>query len=403
MARKKRTSPSGGPSSSLLWLLVTAVSGGGLGSYFLDDLSSLWTAARELVATRSAEATAGGSGGLVDDLRGFARSARDAASRQSHALPPPPAGPAAPPRTAAQTVSASPPPAGSAPPPMRAAPVQFSAAQRPPDRIYVATFNIQVFGESKLAEPWIVEVLAQIVRHCDVVAIQEVRAKSDAVLPRFVAAVNADGSRYDFLIGPRLGRTNSKEQYAFVYDTARVEYDPTSVGTMADPSDLLHREPFVARFRARTSMPDRSFTFWLVNVHTDPDEVASEVAVLAGAFQAMQRARPDEDDVLLLGDLNASETQLGALGRLPRMNWVVRGGALTNTRQTKAYDNVLMDGYATSEYTGRWGVYDFERTFGLTRDQALKVSDHLPVWAEFSAWETFGPTNFAAQPAAAPR
>ncbi len=62
----------------------------------------------------------------------------------------------------------------------------------------IATFNIQVFGKSKLSKPGVVDVLAQVVRQFDVVAIQEVRATEDDILPRFIAAINADGSRYDF-------------------------------------------------------------------------------------------------------------------------------------------------------------------------------------------------------------
>jgi hypothetical protein len=42
---------------------------------------------------------------------------------------------------------------------------------------------------------------------------------------------------------------------------------------------------------------------------------------------------------------------------------------------------------ATSEFTGRAGVFDIVREFNLTLDEALEVSDHLPVWAEFSVYE----------------
>jgi endonuclease/exonuclease/phosphatase family metal-dependent hydrolase len=148
----------------------------------------------------------------------------------------------------------------------------------------------------------------------------------------------------------------------------------------------MHREPFAARFRGRTNSPEHAFTFWLVNIHTDPDEVPQEVDALADVFQMMQRARPDEDDVILLGDLNASESQLGRLGKLPGINWTVRD-VMTNTRQNRAYDNIIFDSRTTGEYTGRWGVVDLERALGLTRDQALQVSDHLPIWAEFQIWE----------------
>ena len=39
---------------------------------------------------------------------------------------------------------------------------------------------------------------------------------------------------------------------------------------------------------------------------------------------------------------------------------------------------------STCEYAGRSGVFDFMRKYNLTLDQAMQVSDHLPVWAEIS-------------------
>ncbi|MCR9294828.1 MAG: endonuclease/exonuclease/phosphatase, partial [bacterium] len=170
-------------------------------------------------------------------------------------------------------------------------------------------------------------------------------------------------------------------------------------GTMPDPADLLHREPLVARFRPRTGSPQHAFTFWLVNIHTDPDEVPEEVDALAEVFTAMQSARADEDDVILLGDLNADASQMGRLGRIPGIYWVVNG-AMTNTRKTKAYDNIVFHSQTTREYSGTWGVFDIETLFGISQEDALKVSDHLPVWAEFYIWEAPSYSNFAAgQPA----
>ena len=137
---------------------------------------------------------------------------------------------------------------------------QLAQAVRPPsvqpgETISIATFNIQVFGTSKLQNTVVMQRLVHIVRQLDLVAIQEVRSTDDGVIPSFVQMINSDGSRYHYVIGPRLGRTSSKEQYAFVYNTDRVEVDPNSVLSMDDPSDLLHREPLLARFRARTIDP----------------------------------------------------------------------------------------------------------------------------------------------------
>lgn len=257
---------------------------------------------------------------------------------------------------------------------------------KPWDAVLIASFNIQVFGESKLSKPAVVDVLARVVRKFDVVAVQEVRAKSDDVVPRFVQAINADGSRYHFVIGPREGRTSSKEQYTFIYDTTRIEVDPASLGTVPDPAGRLHRPPLVARFRTRINPPQAAWTFWLVDTHTDPDEVPQELAALTDVFQAMQRARADEDDVIMLGDLNAGPPQFGSLARVPGIGWAV-ANVTTNTRRTKTYDNLVFARPQTSEYLGVWGVLDLQNAFGLPLDAALEVSDHNPVWAAFSPCE----------------
>jgi deoxyribonuclease-1-like protein len=274
-------------------------------------------------------------------------------------------------------------------------------APKPWDALLIASFNIQVFGASKLSKPNVVEILARVVRKFDIVAIQEVRAKSDDILPRFLQAVNADGSRYHYVIGPREGRTSSKEQYVFVYDTTRVEVDPSSLGTIPDPSDRLHRPPLVARFRTLVHPPQAAFTFWLVNTHTDPDEVPQELAALSDVFVAMQRTHPDEDDVIMLGDLNAGPPQFGSFQRIPGIGWAV-AGTTTNTRRTKTYDNLVFARPQTAEYLGAWGVFDLQTAFGLPLDNALEVSDHNPVWAAFSPVEIRGPQQampLAAQPA----
>ncbi len=63
----------------------------------------------------------------------------------------------------------------------------------------------------------------------------------------------------------------------------------------------------------------------------------------------------------------------------------------------KTYDNIVLGDRYTNEYTGRWGVFDLMQRFQLTREQALDVSDHLPVWAEFFPYENAG-AEIAAQP-----
>ena len=251
--------------------------------------------------------------------------------------------------------------------------------------IRICSFNIQVFGEKKLADPRVRSLLAETIRHFDIVAIQEIRSKQD-ILPQFIDAINATGRHYDFVIGPRLGRTVSKEQYAFVFDTASIEVDRTALYTVADPDDRLHREPLVGWFRVRGPPADQAFTFSLVDIHTDPDEAAQELDALADVFRAVRDDGRGEDDVILLGDLNADDHHLGRLGQISHIHWAITGVA-SNTRGNKLYDNIIFSDVATTEYTGRRGVFDTIREFNLTTEEALKISDHMPVWAEFNLYE----------------
>jgi endonuclease/exonuclease/phosphatase family metal-dependent hydrolase len=262
--------------------------------------------------------------------------------------------------------------------------------------IRVASFNIQVFGESKIDKPDVMNVLAEVTRRFDVVAIQEIRAKRDDIVPRFVELINSTGRKYDYVVGPRLGRTNSKEQYAFVFDTATIEVDRTALYTVSDPSDRLHREPLVGWFRARGPPPDQAFTFSLVDIHTDPDETTQELNALDEVFRAVRDDGRDEDDVIILGDLNVDDRHLGDLGEVPNIAWVI-SGVPTNMRGNRQYDNILFSKLATVEYTGRAGVFDLPREFNLNLDQALQVSDHMPIWAEFSAYEGGQPGRVASR------
>jgi len=270
------------------------------------------------------------------------------------------------------------------------------------DTIKICSFNVQVFGTSKLKKPQAMDVLTKVVRRFDVVAIQEVRSTDDTVVPKFVEMINADGSRYDFIIGPRLGRTNSKEQYAVLFNTARIEVDRASVYTVDDPKDLLHREPMVARFRVRGVPAEQAFTFNLVDIHTDPDETATELDALADVFVGVQRNGSGEEDVILLGDLNVDEYHLGRLGQLPGIAHAITG-VMTNTRRDKMYDNIVFDRRSTKEFTGKWGVVDLQKEFNLTQQAALEVSDHCPVWAEFSAYEDAAVPVVAGRPQPAGR
>lgn len=260
-----------------------------------------------------------------------------------------------------------------------------------PDQVRIGTFNLGVFGPSKSKDGQAISALARIVREFDIMAVQEIRSIHSPVLEVLLAEINRSAqsagstSVYDYVMGPPIGRTNSKEQYAFIFDANRVSIDPSNVYTLLDPQDLLHRDPFVARFVTRPLNNLSPFTFTLVNIHTDPDDADKEINLLDDVLQVVARDGSGEDDVILLGDFNLPPTRFDQLGRVQGIHWAV-DDTPTNTRHNKVYDNICYLGYATVEYQ-QGGVLDFQKAYNLTQQQALEISDHLPVWADFSAHE----------------
>lgn len=263
--------------------------------------------------------------------------------------------------------------------------------------VRIASFNVQVFGESKAKKARIMDFLARIVRQFDVVALQELRCRDRDLLPNFVELVNAAGRRYDFVIGQPVGRGSNVEQYAFLYDAATVEVDRTQLYPVADPDDLLLFDPYVAWFRVRGPPANQAFTFSLVNVHTDPEQADQEVNALDDVYRAVRDDGRQEDDVIILGTLNVDAEHMGQLGQTAGMTTAL-ANVPTNTQGTHQLDNVVFHSRATVEFSGRSGIFDFLRAYNLTMDEALEVSDHLPVWAEFSVYEGGQPGRVASRP-----
>ncbi len=275
------------------------------------------------------------------------------------------------------------------------------------ETIRIATFNIKVFGEKKSQDQNVMGVLAQVINQFDAVAIQEVRGGDSAAIDRLIQLVNLSGGNYASILSEPIGRTSQKESYAFVWDQSRIMYVTNSAYVVQDTADRMHREPMVASFEVRTKPVSGRlpFSFNIINAHTDPDEVSAstginELDVLDDVFVRVrdyEYQTNGQEDTLLVGDLNVDVAGLSELGKIPNVVSVA-GDVKTNTLRTKTYDHILLDRTVTTEFTGRFGVLDFQNDLGLTQEQANLVSDHQPVWAEFSAYESVRQPTMAADP-----
>ena len=254
------------------------------------------------------------------------------------------------------------------------------------ETLRLGAFNIQVFGKSKAAKPEVMEVLGKIIRTYDVVAIQEIRDKSQTALPSLVDVVNANSSApYDYVVSERLGRTSSKEQYAYIYNNQTVELTYTP-HTYPEPNgtDPFHREPYIASFRVL----DGNFDATLITIHVDPDEATDEINALDDVVGYAESTYPDELDFIVMGDLNADcryfDEDSNSTMHGSDYYWCINNSVDTTTKSTDCtYDRIIITNPALPDFAGAADVFRFDIEYALNVSETTAVSDHYPVYAEF--------------------
>ncbi|GHV79703.1 deoxyribonuclease [Spirochaetia bacterium] len=258
--------------------------------------------------------------------------------------------------------------------------LSFHALNADAETIKLYSFNIQIFGASKMAKPEAARILADIVSQADVTAIQEVRSRDIAPVLEFMKLLPP---KYAYVLGPREGRSGSKEQYWVIYDTTKLRLAAET--TWADPDDLFERNPLGVYFQTKDA-----FDFILINNHIQPSNAAREIAALPEVVRYFQELW-GEPDVVLAGDFNADgnyydETMLA--GVFPENEY---HSIITNEYDTtvalsdNTYDRIIITASALEDYAGACGVIRFDELYDFTEltIQPQQVSDHYPVWAEF--------------------
>jgi endonuclease/exonuclease/phosphatase family metal-dependent hydrolase len=250
----------------------------------------------------------------------------------------------------------------------------------------IAAFNIQVFGEAKSQKGDVMTVLAKIVREFDVVLIQEIRDTSGQTIPNFVERINQiEGPNYSFIISERLGRSTSKEAYAYVYNTEMVALIQGSDYVYSDVNDVFEREPYIASFKIG------NFDFVLVGIHTKPDDAYNEIGNLTLVVSSIQTAKPNEKDIIVMGDFNADgtyfdEDDASNLFKASEYKWLMRNDMDTMVKTNYTYDRVVvLDATFNHEYNANTAqVFYFDQVNGLNNQTFVsEVSDHYPVFAQY--------------------
>lgn len=288
------------------------------------------------------------------------------------------------------------------------------AASGIPDKItdynlLIGTWNIRHFGgvyaawEENPRSPkrnWrALAYLAEVIRHFDIVAVQEVKRETSGIRTLLETFL---GPAWAIIFSDvTSGSAGNTERLAYIYDTRRVQ--PSGLAgeivlppdEHGDPADQFARTPYIVGFRAAQEH------FALLTAHIKygnaPDDRLPELRALADHIAREIRDRTqlpnaEESNLIVLGDFNIDQRGHNPLFRafvatgltVPPQLWDLR---TTFNTQPKYYDQIAwFMGGMDLPYNEQAGVIDFVDAVyqDMTAQQmSYRVSDHFPLWVEF--------------------
>lgn len=261
------------------------------------------------------------------------------------------------------------------------------------DTITIASWNIKWLSHKKASNSLTGPIITQTLAQFDIIAIQEIRDTSDQTMNILKQSLADLGYDYNSMTGlPLPEDANYRERYAFIYNTATIEQvENTKHHVYPDTDDDFDREPYSAHFKAKNG----PFDFILVSIHTAPKKATDEIKDLTDAI-ADAKQHFSESDIITVGDYNADckkgseyydESQITTDFPATIYTIIIPNSADTNLASTDCtYDRIIITKSADEDYASgdnSWGVYHFDTIHNLTYEDAKKVSDHYPVWAQF--------------------
>lgn len=247
--------------------------------------------------------------------------------------------------------------------------------------ITICSWNLKDFGKSKSDSA--INFIANTVKDFDILMIQEVVAGYGGAqaVARLADALNRKGEKWDYVISEATSGENSykKERYAYLWKAGRVKR--TSKAWLEQAyNQQIDREPFYCSF----SFNDKIFT--LANFHAITKSKRPETEIKY--FRLIPDEYPDLN-LLFCGDFNLPQSHT-VFNPLRQMGYTP---ALTNQKTSlklkcsdqeclaSEFDNIFFKPRYLSYLNA--DVVHFYRTFADVQ-AARSISDHLPVYFEFS-------------------
>ena len=243
------------------------------------------------------------------------------------------------------------------------------------------SWNIENFGKSKSKET--INYIANTLREYDIIAIQEVVAGYGGALTvaKLADELNRKGAKWDYVISDPTSSNSAykTERYAFIWKTNKVK----KIGRawLEQKYHLkIDREPYFCTFEYENKQ------FTVVNFHAITKKRQPETEIKYFKFL------PDEYpnlNLIFAGDFNCPQSH-SVFNPLKKMGYksILIGQKTSLKKECKnekclasEFDNMYFNFLKVNPI--RSGIILFYKNFNSLKE-ARTVSDHIPIWFEFS-------------------
>ncbi len=244
-----------------------------------------------------------------------------------------------------------------------------------------------------------VQLVAEICRQYDVVALQNLSRTDTTWIKRITDRMNQLGSvgtkhqlvsgqnrRSSYVAISDRSRRSGQTQTVIIFNQQTVQLDHSKWYVVDDPDGMFKHDPMVAWFRCLGAPAQDAFTFTLACLEIDNQRPDRELQQLGTLMRAIRTDGRGEDDVILMGDFQADDRGLDAIRHQAGLSWVL-SNHFTNVQRDRQFDNIVFSEGPTTEFTGRGGVIDFIQKYGLRDADGSALAERVPIWAEFSIFE----------------
>uniref|UniRef100_A0A3B5MVA4 Deoxyribonuclease n=1 Tax=Xiphophorus couchianus TaxID=32473 RepID=A0A3B5MVA4_9TELE len=247
----------------------------------------------------------------------------------------------------------------------------------------IASFNIQRLGLKKVSDPSILNNLVQIISRYDIIVILEVVDETGKAVDVLMEALNKSVKKQ---ISTRLGRTDYKEQFLFLYRVGLVTLVDLyqSDDKKTEGQDDINRDPYILRFSCpNTVLGD----LVMIPVHISPKGAEIELDKLYDLFLDIQKMWKT-DNVMILGDFNADgsyvskkEMKTIRIRSDKNFHWLIGDDVDTtaSTKNTNTYDRIVVygDKMLQAVVKNSAKAFNFQEEYRLSNEQ-LDVKDKKP-------------------------